>query len=70
MGLRSILIKKRGLKIDLKIDLKIYLPLCPLPNRSIFQIQESCDLQGRPLDQTLTVLLIVLVFLLLQSAHC
>ena len=43
--------KNMGLKIDLKIDL----PLCPLPNRLIFQIQESCDLQGRPLGQTLTV---------------
>ena len=44
--------KKMGLKIDLKIDL----PLCPLPNRLISQIQESCDLQGRPLGQTLTVI--------------
>ena len=30
-------------------------PLCPLPNRSIFQSQESCDLQGCPLDQNSTV---------------
>ena len=32
-------------------------PLCPLPNRLIFQIQESCDLQGRPLGHNPTVLL-------------
>ena len=43
--------KIMGLKIDLKIDL----PLCPLPNRLIFQIQESCDLQGRPLGRNPTV---------------
>ena len=51
MGLSSNLIKNTGLKIDLEIDL----PLCPLPNRLIFQIQESCDLQGRPLGQNPTV---------------